>query len=433
MVASLIGPGEIRARVLSFLRRRLAADPPPIRLRFQDGDTFDLGPNPTVTIAIHSPRVLRALLTGNMGRLGDLYVAGDLTVEGPIDSVMNAGIRLAERIGQHRTLALAGAVLARLPKNPLRQRTRRADAEAISHHYDVSNAFYGLWLDRRMVYSCAYFRTGLEGIDEAQENKLDHICRKLRLQPGEHLLDVGCGWGGLLCFAAERYGVTGVGITLSREQHAYAVAQVEAAGLADRVEVRFGDYRDIEGSDVYDKVVSVGMYEHVGLANLPAYCRLLARLVKPGGTVLNHGIVVTDADGRAQGPPGGEFIDRYVFPGGELPHVSRFLHDVAHAGLEPVDMEDLRPHYVRTLRLWSERLESNAGEAMRLAGAQRMRVWRVYLPGMAIAFERGWLSIVQTLALKPCDNEMAPRPWTRDDLYTGGSETLHHLDKIYVE
>lgn len=214
--------------------------------------------------------MLRALLTGDMARLGDLYVAGDLTVDGPMDDVMAAGIRLAERIGNNRVVTLLAGALARLPRNPLKRRTRRADAAAIQHHYDVSNDFYRLWLDWRMVYSCAYFHDGGEAIDAAQEAKLDHICRKLRLRPGERLLDIACGWGGLLRFAAERYGVTGLGITLSREQHAYAVAQVAAEGLADRVEIRFGDYRDLVGEAACDKVVSVGMYEHAASPTCPS-------------------------------------------------------------------------------------------------------------------------------------------------------------------
>ncbi len=411
--------------MLAALRRRLAADPPPVRLCFADGACFDLAPSPTVTIAIHTARPLRALLTGDMARLGDFYVAGDLTVEGPIQEVMMAGIRLAERIGRN-TMVSAGSRLARWMRNPLRRRGRRADAAAISHHYDVSAAFYRLWLARRMVYSCAYFQTGWEGIDEAQEAKLDHICRKLRLRADEALLDVGCGFGGLLCYAAERYGVRGTGITLSRQQHECAVAAVAAAGLADRVEVRFGDYRDLSGEACFDKVVSVDMYEHVGLRGLPAYCRLLAKLVKPGGAVLNHGITVTDSAGAAQGPPGGEFIDRHVFPGGELPHIGGFLHAIAAAGLEPIDVEDLRPHYVRTLRLWSARLEAKAEAALCLAGPERMRIWRVYLPGMAIAFERGWLSVVQTLALKPHADRMADRPWTRDHQYGDATTRRPH-------
>ena len=213
--------------------------------------------------------MLRALLSGDMGRLGALYVAGDLTVEGPIDDVMDAGIRLAERIGRIRAVSVVGAVWSRLPRNPLKRRTRRADAAAISHHYDVSNDFYRLWLDRRMVCSCACSRSGTENLDEAQEAKLDHIYSKLRLRPGERPLDIGCGWNGLLRFAAQRYGVTGLGIILSREQHAYAARDVAAAGLAERIEIRFGDYRDLAGEPAFDKVVSVGMYEHVGLANLP--------------------------------------------------------------------------------------------------------------------------------------------------------------------
>ncbi|MGH6849189.1 MAG: class I SAM-dependent methyltransferase [Methylocella sp.] len=409
---------SLRRQALGYLQRRLAGDPVPIRLVLWDGEAFDLAPAPTVTITIRSRAVLRLLLTGNMGRLGDAYAAGDLTVDGPIEDVLRSGLKLADRIGKSAAFSRL-AQLAALAARVRRRHSRRADAAAISHHYDVSNDFYGLWLDRNMIYSCAYFRTGSEDIDTAQEQKLEHICRKLRLSPGERLLDIGCGWGGLLRFAALRYGVSGVGVTLSAEQHRFATEWNLAEGLADRVEFRLQDYRDIPGASCFDKIVSVGMYEHVGLANQLLYFQIIARLLKPGGVLLNHGIVVTDAEARAQGPPGGEFIDRHVFPGGELPHVSGLLYEVARSGLEPVDMEDLRPHYAQTLLHWSRRLETHASEACRLAGPERFRVWRVFLPGMALAFDRGWLSVVQVLAYKPLPAAMAPRPWTRGYQYAG--------------
>jgi cyclopropane-fatty-acyl-phospholipid synthase len=233
------------------------------------------------------------------------------------------------------------------------------------------------------------------------------------------LLDVGCGWGGLLRWAAQHYGVTGVGITLSERQHAYATQLIAADRLGDRVEVLLLDYRDLRDQAAFDKIVSVGMYEHVGLDHLGRYFARLGRLLRPGGVLLNHGIVTTDPEGRAQGPPGGEFIGRYVFPGGEVGHLSRTLVEIARAGLEPTDVEDLRPHYARTLIHWVRRLEELREQAIQAAGVERYRIWRVFLAGMAHAFDRGWLSVTQVLAYKPMTTGLAVRPWTREYQYSG--------------
>ena len=405
----------LRRRLLSRLKNLLADDPPPLRLVFWDGEQFDFAAQTAVTLRIKSPAVMRAFMTGRMARLGDAYVAGEIAVDGRIEDILHIGIGLAERIGRYSRLA----AFAR-PLNLLAFRhSRRNDAAAIAHHYDVSNDFYRLWLDRSMTYSCAYFRTGTEDIDRAQEQKIEHICAKLRLEPGERLLDIGCGWGGLLCTAAQRHGVTGLGITNSPAQYQYALEHIAAEGLAGRVDIRLQDYRDIPGSQAFDKIVSVGMYEHVGLQNLPVYFSTVARLLKPGGAALNHGIIATDPEGRAQGPPGGEFIDRHVFPGGELPNLPRVLTEIGRSRLEAVDIEDLRPHYARTLLLWLRRLEARRDEVMRLAGGERYRVWRIFLAGMAHAFDRGWLSVAQVLALKPLHDRPAPRPWSRDYQYVG--------------
>jgi cyclopropane-fatty-acyl-phospholipid synthase len=284
-----------------------------------------------------------------------------------------------------------------------------------------SNDFYRLWLDRNMVYSCAYFRTGAETIDEAQEQKLEHICRKLRLETGERLLDIGCGWGGLLRWAALHHGVKSLGVTLSEQQVEFAHRWLGSEGLLGRAAPRLADYRDIPIDASFDKVVSVGMYEHVGLQNLPNYFGTAAGALRPGGILLNHGIVATDPEGRAQGPVGGDFIDRYVFPGGELPHLARVLKEVARAGLEPVDVEDLRPHYVRTLQLWVQRLEARAEAAIAVAGPERCRIWRMYMAGITHAFERGWLSVVQVVAYKAWPTGPTTRPWTRDHQHASDS------------
>lgn len=403
---------SLRNRFLSKLRDSLAPDPPPLRISFWDGEIFDFAPKPGVTIALRSKRLVRFFMTGNMGRLARAYVEGDIEVEGRLQDTLHIGITLAERLGK-------SPLLRRLARLAVRRRHSKArDAAAVRYHYDVSNAFYRLWLDRNMVYSCAYFETGEEDLDTAQEQKLDHLCRKLRLEPGDRLLDIGCGWGGLLCWAAAHYRIEGVGITLSDQQFAYARDRVAAAGLAGQIEIRQQDYREVPGEALYDKIVSVGMYEHVGIANLPLYFASIARLLRPGGLALNHGITAADRDGEVRGPPGGEFIDRLVFPGGEVPHISRVLYEIAGAGLEILDMEDLRPHYPLTLLHWVRRLEAERERAIAAAGVERYRIWRMYMAGMAHAFDRGWLSVCQVLAQKRPADGPAPRPLTRRYQYT---------------
>ena len=417
---------SLRQRVLSRIRNSFADAAPPLRLAFWDGETFDFSPAPVVTITLRSPALLRFFLTGQMARLGDAYVRGDLIVDGPVEEVLAIGIRLAERIGKKASPLLKGlAALGRL-----RPRSKKSDADNIRRHYDVSNEFYALWLDRTMTYSCAYFHRGDEDIDTAQAQKLDHICRKLRLQPGQRLLDIGCGWGGLLSYAANSYQTNGLGITNSAAQYDYLRGRHMSA--ATNLEFRLQDYRDLAGEASFDRVVSVGMYEHVGLKGLRNYFSLIAGLLRPGGVLVNHGIVIADPNGP-RALPGGEFIDRHVFPGGELPHLSQVLKEVALSGLEVVDVEDLRPHYARTLALWSQRLEARRDEATALAGAERYRIWRIYLPGMALAFDSGWLSVAQVAAYKPSDGRPAARPWTRAYQYcdeppaiaTGLSRSAH--------
>ncbi|MBV9965564.1 MAG: class I SAM-dependent methyltransferase [Alphaproteobacteria bacterium] len=400
----------LRERVFQHLQRRLHGVP--LRIVLWDGERFEFSDMPLITVTLHSRRLGRLLLTGNMAGLGAAYVSGELGVEGEAEDILEVGIALAERVGHAPVLRHIGPLIGKL-----RRHSKKRDAADVRYHYDVSNEFYRLWLDRHMVYSCAYFKTGAEDLDTAQEQKLDHLCRKLRLQPGERLLDIGCGWGGLACWAAARYGVTAVGVTLSELQVEEARRRVADAALADRVEIRCQDYRDVSDTGGFDKIVSVGMYEHVGIANLPLYFQTIARLLKPGGMALNHGITAGDRDGAAQGPPGGEFIDRFVFPGGALPHLSKVIYEIAGAGLEVLDVEDLRPHYPPTLWHWVKRLEGQRDAAVAAAGPERYRIWRLYMPGMAYAFERGFLSVAQVLAVKPLKDGPAGRPWTRDYQY----------------
>ncbi|NQD93126.1 methyltransferase domain-containing protein [Pseudomonas sp. CrR25] len=379
----------------------------PLRLRLWDGKQIDLGPEPRVTLVVKDPSLVAQLAHPSLDALGGAYVEGRLDLEGPIDQVIEIGDALSQAL-----LDDDGN-----PDVPRSAHDKATDAAAISYHYDLSNDFYALWLDRELVYSCAYFETGTEDLDQAQQAKLRHLCRKLRLQPGERLLDVGCGWGGLARFAAREFGVEVHGITLSRAQLELARRRVEAAGLEQQVRLELLDYRDLPQDGRFDKVISVGMFEHVGHVNLPLYCQRLFGAVKAGGLVMNHGITAKYTDGRPVARGGGEFIDRYVFPEGELPHLATITARLSEAGLEVVDVENLRLHYARTLQHWSARLEAQLDKAAQLVPEQALRIWRLYLAGCAYGFAHGWMSLHQVLAVKPQADGSHDLPWTRADLY----------------
>ena len=363
------------------------------------------------TLKFSTPSTLMLLVNPSLGQLAESYVEGRVDFQGRIRDVIN--------------LMDPFLSLPNMPKkfpnfNRLKfwRHSRLTDRKAVSSHYDVSNEFYALWLDRRRVYSCAYFKNADDTLERAQEQKLDHICRKLALKPGERFLDIGCGWGGLILWAAENYGVSSVGITISQNQYDYVRDYVRTHGLAEKVEVRLMDYRDLPDAEPFDKIASVGMFEHVGLRNLPVYFRKIYSLLKPGGLVMNHGITSVTFDDETMDETNREFIDKYVFPDGELTHISKVLEAMAREGLECADVENLRPHYAKTLWHWVDRLENNADQARELVGEKKFRIWRTYMGGFAVAFERNWDAIYQVLAGKPDANGKSAYPLTRDYMYT---------------
>jgi cyclopropane-fatty-acyl-phospholipid synthase len=294
---------------------------------------------------------------------------------------------------------------------------RQADAKAIAHHYDVSSEFYELFLDPLMVYTCAYYRDPDGKLDQAQRDKLDHVCRKLELAPGETLLDVGCGWGSLAIWAAQHYGVRAHGVTLSQSQAAYAAARIETAGLQDRCRVEFLDYRDLSADARYDKIAAVGVIEHVGIANYPAFFGGVRDRLKDGGLYLNHGIV---HEFHWKPTSQTEFLYRHVFPNGDLAGLSETVTEMERAGLEIVDIEALRLHYARTCRHWVERLRERADEARALVGERTYRTWLLYLTCSAVAFEAGSIGLYQVLMRKHGDPTIDRAPRTREPLYAHG-------------
>ncbi|MFZ3322874.1 MAG: class I SAM-dependent methyltransferase [Usitatibacter sp.] len=378
----------------------------PVRVVLWDGREVSLSDDARVTFRLNDMNAAAALRRPSLEALARAYIDGDADIEGDV----REAIQGAE--------AISRAAGIREGRGPSRSRhSREDDREAISHHYDVSNEFYALWLDPRMVYSCAYFRSECDSLETAQRQKLDHICRKLRLARGDRFLDIGCGWGALVIHAAREYGVDATGITLSENQHRLATERIREAGLQDRCRVLLQDYRDLPGEGTFDKVASVGMFEHVGVANLPVYFGTVRRVLRERGLFLNHGITSSDVDNREVGLGAGEFIERYVFPRGEVPHLHRAIHDMSAQDFEVHDVESLRPHYAKTLGIWSAAFERNLEAAARASSERTARIWRLYLAGCAHAFEQGRISIYQVLATRRAEPGPTRLPLTREWMY----------------
>jgi cyclopropane-fatty-acyl-phospholipid synthase len=392
------------------LRRELARALPerPFALRWWDGTELPATAPGGPVFTVRSPTAVAHLLRapGQLG-LGRAYAAGALEADdldrviGLLDSFHAPALDHATRL-RLTAAAVRACGLTRPPRVPaseLRPRGRRhsrlRDARAVRHHYDVSDDFFKLFLDSSMTYSCALFSRGATTLEDAQLAKRELVCTKLGLQEGERLLDVGCGWGSFVLHAAARHGVSAVGITLSRNQAELARRRVAEAGLDDRVEIRLADYRDLGATgERFDAIASIGMVEHVGASRIDAYAAQLAGLLDPGGRLLNHGI----ARLRHGDPEAGPFSERYVFPDAAPLHVSRVLLALEHAGFEPLHVEGLRQDYVDTLTEWIARLDANHDQAERLAGGERVRVWRLYLRAARNGFATGFTSIFQVLA-----------------------------------
>jgi len=426
----------------SLLKRLFGKFEGNLAMQLWNGDPLRLGSDaprdgpPPFTLVMRNPGAIAAMVLGfDRLRFAEAYFRGDVDIEGDffaalglkdhLDTIkLSWRDRLAVLLPALRLRALKKAwpkaVDSVSPSQGLSvtAHSRNENRDAIHFHYDVSNAFYALWLDPAMVYSCAYFATPDTDLASAQFAKLDHICRKLVLRPGDKFLDIGCGWGALLIHAATHFGVVAHGVTLSQEQLALARERIAQAGLQDRVTVQLQDYRDLQGESLYDKVASVGMFEHVGLKNLPLYFATVRRLLKPQGLFLNHGIT-HDVEGW-NNTLSTEFINRYIFPDGQLDTVSNILRGMERSGFEIADVESLRPHYALTLRRWVDSLERHHDEALEHVEESTYRCWRLYMAACALEFESGEIGVYQLLASKRTA-ALSALPLTRGHLHSSGS------------
>jgi cyclopropane-fatty-acyl-phospholipid synthase len=393
------------------LRRELAATLPerPFTITFWDGTELPATNGGGPALHVRSPAAIAHALRrpGQLG-IGRAYVSGTIEVD-DIDEAMAAILNYKpppiDRAAQVR-LALAAARAMGpvkpppVPDNELRPRGRRhsieRDKRSVTHHYDVSNDFFALWLDESMTYSCAFFSRDGSSLEAAQAAKLDLICTKLALEKGERMLDVGCGWGSLAIYAAREYGVSVTGITLSEPQARLARQRAQEAGVGDRVDIRVMDYRELAG-EPFDKIASIGMVEHVGSVQIDEYAWTLARLLRPGGQLLNHGIARLRVGEAEAGP----FSERYVFPDAAPLHLSRIQTAIERAGLETQHVEGFRMDYAETLTHWARRLDDHAAEAERLVGPERLRIWRLYLRAARNNFTSGFTSVYQVRSSRP--------------------------------
>ena len=399
-----------------------------VAVRLWDGTRWpDENPRPA-TLVLRHPGALRAMFSeGTELGLSEAYLYDDFDIEGDIESVFSLYDALAASTSGWRKKLGAFAGLRRLPPGPRHAAGRRGpsrlhgrahsverDREAVRYHYDVSNDFYKLYLDSRMVYSCAYFETPETDLDTAQVRKMDLICRKLRLRPGQRLLDVGCGWGGLVMHAAREYGVDATGITLSQPQADLAQQRIAEAGLGGRCRVEVRDYREVDPGQKYDALVSVGMFEHVGEKMLPPYFQKAAALLKGGGVFMNHGIASRATDPVGHGP---SFNDAYVFPDSQTLPINVTMKAAEEAGFEVRDVESLREHYALTLRHWVRRLEAHHAETLKYVDEPTYRVWRLFMAGAADGFRTRRSNVYQALLAYPGEDGSSGLPLTRTDWY----------------
>ena len=425
-----ISPEVVEQRTIQILDQILGQNSEQMGVRLWNGVLWpDDRLRPATLVLQHPAAISQMFATGTEVGLAEAYLRNDFDIEGDIAAAFEVSDVLLGKLRNWKQKLKMAALLLRAPKVSATSSARRLlkwrgrkhslkrDHEAVTFHYDLSNDFYHLWLDRRMIYSCAYFHSPSDNLDDAQEQKLDYLCRKLRLGPGQRLLDIGCGWGAFVVYAAKHFGVHALGITLSKQQADWARTRVAESGLDSIATIRVCDYRNLAiDPEHYDAIVSIGMAEHVGREQLPNYFAIVRRLLKPGGVFINQAI----GEGIIPRPgnhTSDSFIERYVFPEGDIPPLSILLRAAESSGFEIRDVENLREHYGLTLEHWLRRLEAQHGAALAFVSEETYRVWRLYLAGSGHGFRRGRIAVYQTLLAKLGDSGQVQLPLTRSDWY----------------